>query len=415
MSNHYHAGLHDPDGNFPVFLEHFHALLARCLNTHWGRFEAFWSSAPTSVVRLLEDRGEIAVGLGSRGVGETTVGLGSGSRVAPPANPRDNRVVLLSLRVRLLFLGLVAIAVFTRGGDGNASPEVLGVEVAHARQAPSGRGGSRKRLLAELGRAKAKHPVLARVRADSVATGFATWLSAGQEIPVWVLDRRHRCVEEALARQTDEPPEKNDGEPDVRPPGQRIKLTLRHCRSLPPDRGGRERRTCVYNSEVGHEWLADEHSQRETKVKDRFVSTLDTVGFGTHGSLTYGVLQGITAQAARYGGRPVFIDPSCVRRSLPCANGGYRDCRACGPRVLERELEYMTPPAPVTITVCTACPICAEPCPDSAAEEEHLGQLNRLGLWVRHPARAVVAGIYRSLAACEEDAGQAAKLPQPWR
>jgi putative transposase len=54
MSNHYHAGLHDPDGNFPLFSEYFHALLARCLNTHLGRFESFWSSEPTSVVRLLE-------------------------------------------------------------------------------------------------------------------------------------------------------------------------------------------------------------------------------------------------------------------------------------------------------------------------------------------------------------------------
>jgi putative transposase len=54
MSNHYHAGIHDPDGNFPIFCEHFHALLARCLNTRLGRFDSFWSSEPTSVVRLLE-------------------------------------------------------------------------------------------------------------------------------------------------------------------------------------------------------------------------------------------------------------------------------------------------------------------------------------------------------------------------
>jgi putative transposase len=54
LSNHYHAGLHDPDGNFPVFAEHFHALLARCQNAHLGRFEGFWSSDPTSVVRLVE-------------------------------------------------------------------------------------------------------------------------------------------------------------------------------------------------------------------------------------------------------------------------------------------------------------------------------------------------------------------------
>jgi putative transposase len=54
MSNHYHAGVHDPHGNFPVFCEHFHALLARCQNAHLGRFENFWSSDPTSVVRLVE-------------------------------------------------------------------------------------------------------------------------------------------------------------------------------------------------------------------------------------------------------------------------------------------------------------------------------------------------------------------------
>ena len=60
MSNHYHAGVHDPDGNFPVFAEHFHALLARCQNTHIGRFEAFWSSDPTSVVRLVEPQDVLA-------------------------------------------------------------------------------------------------------------------------------------------------------------------------------------------------------------------------------------------------------------------------------------------------------------------------------------------------------------------
>jgi putative transposase len=54
MSNHYHGGLHDPDGNLPAFCEYFHALLARCLNAHLGRFEGFWSSAATSVVRLIE-------------------------------------------------------------------------------------------------------------------------------------------------------------------------------------------------------------------------------------------------------------------------------------------------------------------------------------------------------------------------
>jgi REP element-mobilizing transposase RayT len=54
LSNHHHTGIHDPDGNFPIFTEHFHGLLARCQNAHLGRFEAFWSSEPTSVVHLVE-------------------------------------------------------------------------------------------------------------------------------------------------------------------------------------------------------------------------------------------------------------------------------------------------------------------------------------------------------------------------
>jgi putative transposase len=54
MSNHHHTGIHDPDGNFPRFIEHFHGLLARCQNAHLGRFEGLWSSEPTSVVRLVE-------------------------------------------------------------------------------------------------------------------------------------------------------------------------------------------------------------------------------------------------------------------------------------------------------------------------------------------------------------------------
>jgi putative transposase len=54
MSNHHHTGIHDPEGNFPIFAEHFHGLLARCQNAHRGRFEGFWSSEPTSVVRLVE-------------------------------------------------------------------------------------------------------------------------------------------------------------------------------------------------------------------------------------------------------------------------------------------------------------------------------------------------------------------------
>jgi REP element-mobilizing transposase RayT len=54
MSNHAHTGIHDAEGNYPVFTEHFHGLLARCQNARLGRFENFWSSEPTSVVHLVE-------------------------------------------------------------------------------------------------------------------------------------------------------------------------------------------------------------------------------------------------------------------------------------------------------------------------------------------------------------------------
>jgi putative transposase len=54
MSNHHHTGIYDPDGSFPIFTEHFHGLLARCQNTHLGRFENFWSSESSSVVHLAE-------------------------------------------------------------------------------------------------------------------------------------------------------------------------------------------------------------------------------------------------------------------------------------------------------------------------------------------------------------------------
>jgi len=53
-SNHHHTGIHDPDGTYPVFLEHFHKLLAKCQNARFGRSENFWSSEQTSVVRLMD-------------------------------------------------------------------------------------------------------------------------------------------------------------------------------------------------------------------------------------------------------------------------------------------------------------------------------------------------------------------------
>jgi putative transposase len=53
MSNHYHAVVHDPDGVLPAFLERFHKMVAKVLNVHHRRREAFWSSEETCVTRLV--------------------------------------------------------------------------------------------------------------------------------------------------------------------------------------------------------------------------------------------------------------------------------------------------------------------------------------------------------------------------
>ena len=52
MSNHLHDAIYDRAGNAPAFYEHFHKLLAKCMNALRGRWENFFSSAQTSVVRL---------------------------------------------------------------------------------------------------------------------------------------------------------------------------------------------------------------------------------------------------------------------------------------------------------------------------------------------------------------------------
>lgn len=55
MSNHHHTGIFDPAGRYPEFLEYFHKLFAKCQNALRGRWENFWSSEQTSVVRLESD------------------------------------------------------------------------------------------------------------------------------------------------------------------------------------------------------------------------------------------------------------------------------------------------------------------------------------------------------------------------
>lgn len=54
MSNHHHTGIEDPHGNYPTFLEIFHKLFAKCQNALRGRWENFWASEQTSVVRLVD-------------------------------------------------------------------------------------------------------------------------------------------------------------------------------------------------------------------------------------------------------------------------------------------------------------------------------------------------------------------------
>jgi putative transposase len=54
MSNHHHTGIYDAEGNYPAFLEHFHKLFAKCQNALRRRWENFWSSEQTSVVRLVD-------------------------------------------------------------------------------------------------------------------------------------------------------------------------------------------------------------------------------------------------------------------------------------------------------------------------------------------------------------------------
>lgn len=54
MSNHYHVVIFDRAGRYPEFIEHFHKLLARSQNALRGRWENFWSSEQTCVVRLID-------------------------------------------------------------------------------------------------------------------------------------------------------------------------------------------------------------------------------------------------------------------------------------------------------------------------------------------------------------------------
>lgn len=52
MSNHYHAVLHDRDGQLPAFLQWFHTMVAKIVNARRGRWDRFWDARQTSVCLL---------------------------------------------------------------------------------------------------------------------------------------------------------------------------------------------------------------------------------------------------------------------------------------------------------------------------------------------------------------------------
>ncbi|CAN5844977.1 hypothetical protein BH11MYX3_BH11MYX3_13880 [soil metagenome] len=58
MSNHHHTIIFDRDGRIVEFVEHFHKMLAQCLNRYRGRSENFWSSYGLSMVHLV-DRADV--------------------------------------------------------------------------------------------------------------------------------------------------------------------------------------------------------------------------------------------------------------------------------------------------------------------------------------------------------------------
>lgn len=59
-ANHHHTICFDRHGRFPQFVEHFHKMVARCLNERWGRSENLWSSEEPCITRLIDYRSVLA-------------------------------------------------------------------------------------------------------------------------------------------------------------------------------------------------------------------------------------------------------------------------------------------------------------------------------------------------------------------
>ncbi|MBK6694015.1 MAG: hypothetical protein IPG50_17690 [Myxococcales bacterium] len=54
MSNHQHLLVRDNLGNYPEFFAHFHKMIAKALNAHWGRWENLWATEQPNAVYLVE-------------------------------------------------------------------------------------------------------------------------------------------------------------------------------------------------------------------------------------------------------------------------------------------------------------------------------------------------------------------------
>lgn len=52
-ANHHHTVLYDRHRNAPRFVEHFHKMLARCMNARWERGENLWAAEEVCLTRLL--------------------------------------------------------------------------------------------------------------------------------------------------------------------------------------------------------------------------------------------------------------------------------------------------------------------------------------------------------------------------
>ncbi len=60
LSNHYHIVATDLHGNLPVFMHWLNEYVAKCLNSHWGRWESFWAPGSYSAVALADDEAVVA-------------------------------------------------------------------------------------------------------------------------------------------------------------------------------------------------------------------------------------------------------------------------------------------------------------------------------------------------------------------